>query len=817
MVDKFIAHLRQSDKVAQPLMTHLQETSELAAAFAAKIGMEDHGRISGLLHDLGKASGEFDTYIRSAVGLIDPDEDEYIDAVGKKGKVDHSSAGAQIVHRLLSVQSGEGAIAAQFLALCIASHHSGMIDCLGPDGRDNYRRRMEKAEEKAHADEAFSNLAEIDRQTIENLINESLSEQLVMKIRSLKEECDSKDSLMFKAGLLARYLLSCLIDADRLNTADFENPRLSQIRNSGTYIAWDRLLERFNTKVFIGRNRIDDLRDAVSRQCYEASLKPKGLFQLTVPTGGGKTYSSLRFALNHAREHKMDRIVYVIPYTSIIDQNADSVRNILNDTDEIVLEHHTNLTPEEATIRQGILSENWDAPIVFTTSVQFLEALFRGGTRSVRRMHQLANAVIIFDEIQTIPIRCVHMFNVALRFLMVGCGSSAVLCTATQPLLDKIEPRSKSLEVSPDRKIIADTKELFQELKRVTIHDVRKTNGWQDADIAELVHQELERLKVVQGNPSVLIIVNTKASARDLFSRLRGTGSAEVYHLSTDMCAQHRLDVLEIIRKRLEQNLPTLCVSTQLIEAGVDIDFGSVVRYLAGLDSIAQAAGRCNRHGLRSPGNVYIINPANERLGALDEIKVGAEITLRILDEFKENPSRFDEDLLTPTAIDRYYEYYFYDRRDKMGYPVGAGSVVGRNDDLFSLLSTNPLSVLSYERTKGESSTLFLRQSFQTASRAFQPIDTQTRGIVVPYAEEGKAIITELCAAFEVDKQYKLQKRAQRYSINIFENVFHSSIEQGIIQEVQKGAGVYYLNDLYYSTDFGMSRESTGLMEPLMA
>ncbi|MGH2569316.1 MAG: CRISPR-associated helicase Cas3', partial [Bacteroidota bacterium] len=329
----------------------------------------------------------------------------------------------------------------------------------------------------------------------------------------------------------------------------------------------------------------------MSQQCFEYSSKSSGLYQLTVPTGGGKTLASLRFALHHASKHEMDRIFYVIPYTSIIDQNAEEVKKILEDKDakgkflgRVVLEHHSNLTPDEETRRQNLLSENWDAPIVFTTQVQFLETLFGSGTQSARRMHQLANSVIIFDEVQTIPVRCVHMFNVALRFLVHNCGSTVVLCTATQPLLDKVEPAQRSLTIPPEYRMMQNEKELFAKLKRVKVHDRRRAGGWSEEDVTELAGQELHKMG------SVLIIVNTKNSARSLYQQLSARPT-DTYHLSTNMCPAHRLGVLNAVKQRLSNKQPVVCVSTQLIEAGVDIDFGSVIRYLAGLDSITQAAG----------------------------------------------------------------------------------------------------------------------------------------------------------------------------------------------------------------------------------
>ncbi len=431
MKKEFFAHRREKDGEAQSLCNHLSRTAIYSGQFADKIGLKGTGRLIGLLHDIGKASNAFDKYIQSATGLIDPDSDDYVDTKEQKGKIDHSSAGAQIIYRTLLKKGPEGLIAAQILSICIASHHSGLIDCLLPDGKDNYTRRMEKPEGKTHTAEALSYLSDYEMQWMMNLLSSTnVLKEVISKMKSLKENNDHQDTLMFKYGLLVRFLFSCIIDADRLNTADFEFPRNARIRNYGKYQPWSFLVDRLDIRIKEfenkkDKNEVDVLRNEVSQSCFDFSTKPKGIYQLTVPTGGGKTLASLRFALNHAAYHKMDRVFYIIPFTSIIDQNADELRKILEDKDEngkyldkIVLEHHSNLTPEEETKRQNLLSENWDAPIVFTTQVQFLETLFGSGTRSVRRMHQLANSVIIFDEVQTIPVRCVHLFNLALRFLV---------------------------------------------------------------------------------------------------------------------------------------------------------------------------------------------------------------------------------------------------------------------------------------------------------------------------------------------------------------------------------------------------------------
>jgi CRISPR-associated endonuclease/helicase Cas3 len=814
MDDNLIAHLREKDKTPQSLWDHLCEASEFAGQFAGKIGLKELGEILGLLHDIGKASQEFQNYICSANGLIDPDGDGYIDTEALKGKVDHSTAGAQIIYRDLTNQGPEGIIAAQVLALCLASHHSGLIDCVSPDGENIFKRRIEKPDEKTHTEEVLSKLYEVEIK-LREILTKKIGRQLFEKLSKIKETNDSKETLTFKYGLLIRFLFSCLIDADRLSTADFEYPSNVHIRNYGRYHPWDALINRLDIKIkeFEGRqakNEVDDVRNQVSQACMASSIKPQGIYQLKVPTGGGKTLASLRFALNHAEHHHLERIFYIIPYTSIIDQNADEVKKILEDKDvtgkyldQVVLEHHSNLTPEEETRRQNLLSENWDAKIVFTTQVQFLETLFGAGTRSARRMHQLANSVIIFDEVQTIPIRCVHMFNIAIRFLVQSCGSTIVLCTATQPLLEKVEPSQYALTIPPEQRIISNEYELFKKLRRVEVYDRRKVGGWSEDEITDLALQES------QNKGSALIIVNTKNAARSLYRAVSDKKNSDVYHLSTNMCPAHRLNILTTIREKLSpsQDLPVICVSTQLIEAGVDIDFGSVIRYVAGLDSIAQAAGRCNRNGRPMPGNVWIVNPSTENIERLKDITIGKENAERVLDEYNDNPDLFENDRLGLNAMELYYKYYFYQRKDEMKYKVGIHSPLGREDDLFNLLAINRLSVAEHVRITNSPPVIPFKQSFQTASKCFYAIDSPTRGVVVPYGEAGDEIVADLCGAADIQKQYTLLKKAQRYSVNLFPHEFEKMANMNAIREVQKESGIFYMDRPYYSDLFGWCDE----------
>jgi CRISPR-associated endonuclease/helicase Cas3 len=805
---EFVARYRQSDGTPQSLLEHLEGVSCLASAFAGKIGLSTLGELMGLLHDFGKYSDAFQAYIKSAEGRIEPDDEEYVEAERMRGKIDHSTAGAQHVYKH-SGKSPYCRIAAEIMTLCIASHHSGLIDCLSPDGEDVFNKRMEKPEERAHAEEVEAKVDLSVRRRIDTLlVSSSIECELRARLDRLFEGEQSLVIRQFAIGFLARFLFSAVIDADRLNSAERQqNPKPE----------WPLLIEKLEAHLagFTARNEIDRIRAEISSSCSKFSAREKGLYQLTVPTGGGKTLASLRFALNHAQHHGMDRVIYVVPYTSIIDQNARVARSVFASIEEsggqVVLEHHSNLTPEQDTWQSKLLSENWDAPIIYTTAVQFLETLFAAGTRGVRRLHQLANSVIVFDEIQTLPVRTVHLFNNAVNFLTGQCGSTVVFCTATQPLLDKVEKKRGAARLSADSQMMTDTGGLFRKLHRVTIEDKCKPGGWSAEEVAETA------LQLQKEAGSVLIIVNKKAQARELFGLLYGRAE-HVHYLSTAMCPIHRMKVLDEVKECLNPDapLPVICISTQLIEAGVDVDFGSAIRYLAGIDSIAQAAGRCNRNGLRSMGRMLIVNPANENLDSLPEIRAGKEVAERVLHEYHTDPAAFEYDLQSPVVMSRYYDYYFFKRAHEMVFPVSRAKI-GRDDDLLTLLSTNEQSVQAYQRSRGQAPPLHLRQSFMAAARAFKVIDSPTEGVIVPYDPEGNQIIQTLCAVSRFEKQSTLLRQAQRVSVNLFPYEFLKLQEKGRLYEIWKGSRIYYLDERHYSPQFGVSMEEVSGMKTHIA
>jgi len=339
---------------------------------------------------------------------------------------------------------------------------------------------------------------------------------------------------------------------------------------------------------------------------------------------------------------------------------------------------------------------------------------------------------------------------------------------------------------------------LFNDLKRVQVINKYKPEGWSFDEIAGLSIEQAQKTN------NCLVVVNTKKSAKVLFETIEiNESTLPVYHLSTSMCPAHRLKILEEMKIKLQACETFICVSTQLIEAGVDIDFGTVIRFVAGIDSIVQAAGRCNRNGKREISRVFVVNPKDEIIDSLEDIKVGKEVCLRILNEMKNQKAGLPSELIHPKTIERYFQYYFYRRADLMSYPVD----IGHDDNLLRILSTNDLAVREHIIVSGLVPEIYFRQSFQTAAEKFKSIDAPTIGIVVPYQDEGKKLITDLFSQFAFEKQNELLRKAQCFTVNVFQNVFINLVEQKLIKKVPE-IGVYVLSDeRYYHPKFGLNTE----------
>jgi CRISPR-associated endonuclease/helicase Cas3 len=817
----FFAHLRSS-REGQLLKDHLLNVTAITSRLAAKIGMPRVGALIGVAHDLGKYSTAFQDYLHKVVAdaamEMEPD-------FSLRGSVDHSTAGAQIIARgLVGAENETGRFASEALALCVASHHSGLIDCILPDGGDGLSRRSNKDDVLSHRSEVWKNIETAIRSPLESLLNDpTIADEITAAMDRIYATDRDEVIQPFKQGLLLRVLFSCLIDGDRTDTADFDKPKSANFRQHGDYVAWRDLIERLESKLATFQNEhwVDQCRHEISAHCLAGAERSKGVFTLTVPTGGGKTLASLRFALHHAQRWSMERVIYVSPYISIADQNAQVVREVLEPKEcefaSIVLEHHSNLTEEKESWRGSVLAENWDAPVVFTTAVQVLEALFGGGTRSVRRLHALAKAVIVFDEVQTLPIRTIHLFNNAVNFLVEQCGASVVLCTATQPLLHQVDKSKGAMKQGTE--LMKDPPQLFRDLRRYETFDkTNKPGGWSAAEVSALALDEMRE------HGSCLVIVNTKRDALAIYAQWKEQlktleepmDEGCLVHLSTHMCPAHRLEALSRMKAALmpRAGKRVLCVSTQLIEAGVDIDFATVVRDLAGLDSIAQAAGRCNRNGERAIGRVHIVKMAQALPKQLEEIRCAQENALRVLNDWRDEYGNQPFELSDPREMERFFKHHFFARANQMDYPVQA-SIAQRNDTLLQMLGENGMAVYD-ARLKGVTRS-GLMQSFHTAAQAFRAIDCQTQGVVVPFRKVGIDLIAELSAAHDLASEFRLLRKAQQFTVNVFPHEMEHLRQKGAVHEAQPGTGVLCLREGFYSDEFGLALDGSERMESLIA
>ena len=485
----------------------------------------------------------------------------------------------------------------------------------------------------------------------------------------------------------------------------------------------DARLAAFNVPRQGNQSPLDAVRAGISAQCAEQAGHTPGVFTLSVPTGGGKTLSSLRFAIRHAWANGLARIVYVIPYLSIIDQTAREFRELFGDrADEWLLEHHSDFLlesdNEDDEKRYDLGTQRWDAPVVITTMVQFLESIFSNKASGLRKFHNMAQTVFIFDEVQALPVKCTHLFNGALNYLAGFGGSTCVLCSATQPALANTD---RPLRLAPNPALVS-----LRESDRTLFRRTRLV----DMTSTELTCEQIAELAVSRFSrgQSTLVVMNTKGEARKVFAAL--SGIAAKYFLSTDMCPAHRLDVISRMRTALAANgdgqrTPILCISTQLIEAGVDISFDCAIRALAGFDSVIQVAGRCNRHGLSAArGEVILVRVADEdaALAHLPEIALGKRLTARLIsDNLLANPEE---------ALAAYYTYKFGDPEQKclMDYPAG-----GKLPTLYDLLGDNLRARQAYADTHGNSAYPGLHSAFQTAAEHFAVIEGNHLGVVVPF------------------------------------------------------------------------------------
>jgi len=605
----FYAHSKEGSPPENwhSLEEHLDCVARRASEFAKSFGARRWAELAGRTHDLGKGTRAWQAYLRKNNGVRDEFSPYY------EGHPKHADVGARHLYQ----HSKE---AGKLLSYTVAGHHGGLPSWIGESAETGLKARLKKE----HPDIEIP-LPPLDFPD--------------------KPPFDTPDMKRFAYQLqfFTRMLFSCLVDADYLDTE--QNQNTDRAGGRGGWLPLGKLHDRFWTSF----NRLVNEADhglAINRQrklvlddCMEAARREPGLFSLTVPTGGGKTLASLAFALEHAKKYGKERIIYVIPFTSIIEQNAEVFREILGE--DAVLEHHCNYIQDKSDWKTRLAAENWDAPIIVTTNVQFFDSFHASRPARCRKLHNIAQSIVIFDEVQAIPVEKLKPCLEVIRELSLSYGVSSLLCTATQPALGYSEHFKSGLKNV--REIVRDVPALFSTLRRT-----------EEVFIGELDAEEVAaRLSDCR---QVLCIVNTRKQALEIYEAF--PESEGNFHLSALMYPAHRTEILNKIRERLENDAPCRVVSTQLIEAGVDVDFPCVYRAISGIDSIAQAAGRCNRNGKSETAQpVFIFQlPENKRFS---HFRMAAQSARKLFDRF---PGR----LTSPECVEEYFDDYFWKNEQRM-------------------------------------------------------------------------------------------------------------------------------------------------------
>ena len=738
MSKNFIAHVRKNEDgtwaFPHRLSEHLAGTSNLAEMFAEKFESGTWGKAAGLAHDVGKGRLLWQSYLQQKSGYYD--EDAHLE--GKKGKLPHAIHGAELVEYLFGKGIG------RLLAYCIAGHHAGLPDWSSAEGAGQASLQFQKTLVKDLGD---------------------IKSGFIDKVRTAKPSLPPwKFAQGLDLALWIRMLYSSLVDADFLDTERYMELDKALIR--GGYCSITELLERFN--LFIKQldeksedTKVNEIRREIRAKCIQMAKEKQGIFSLSVPTGGGKTLSSLAFALEHAKTHQLKRIIYVIPYTSIIEQNADVFRSAIGE--DQVVEHHSSIDEDDATPKSRLAAENWDAPVIVTTSVQFFESLFAAKSSRCRKLHNIVDSVVILDEAQLVPVEFVAPILETMQLLVDHYHVSFVISTATQPAFkERIVDGHLFKGLNHIKEIMGGSEEvklLYQSLIRNHVQfpdDINAVSSWEE------ISEELKSYD------QVLCIVSDRKSCRELHKMMpKGT-----YHLSALMCGQHRSKIIKEIKKKLKDSESVRVVSTQLVEAGVDFDFPVVYRAFAGLDSIAQAAGRCNREGkLSRRGKVVVFNPPRKPPEGL--LRKAADTTRSIVLD--------DEDPMAYGMFEKYFVelYWKANSLDKEG--------------ITDLL--NP-----YHNELKECSIYF-----RTAAQKFRIIDDSTQKTIFVRYGEGENLIN-LLRAKGPDRW--LMRKLQRYTVNVYTNQFKELGLRGAVEEVYPQIFALSSN-LYYSEDTGLLVDET--------
>ncbi len=809
------AHYTYKDgkKVAQNLREHCINTARYAAACLEPSGFYHMAYLAGLLHDMGKATQKFNDYLEEAFAGKDV----------ARGSVNHTFAGVIYLWEKYHGQSAQPMemLTAEVIAYGMGAHH-GLFDCVDLNGKNGFAHRLDKDRKELCYEEAVQYFLEqvATEEEIKDLFGKAMEEFTAFYEKAAaawKGDKGQKQKVLYEIGMLTRLLLSAVIYGDRRDTAEFMNG----ISLAGDSVLWseervylEEKLSRLDTNT-----KVNQVRREISDACLKFAERRPGIYRLSVPTGAGKTLSAFRYALVHGKKYRKKRIIFIIPLLSVLDQNARVIREYVRD-ERIVLEHHSNVVreKEESSEREELdpyemLTESWDSPIVISTLVQLLHILFSHKTSAVRRMQALCDSVIIIDEVQSLPKKTMVMFNMALNFLQMHCNATVILSSATQPCLEELDWPVRFGDV-PD--IVRLDGQQLAVFDRAEIIDRTDPYGMDMPELAAFCREILEE------QPSLLVICNTKREARELFEQLNGQAAQDWYlsHLSTAMCQRHRVDVLEQLQDELsalqerlrghnkcENTGKVVCISTQLVEAGIDFSFSCVVRVLAGIDNLAQAAGRCNRSNeYQSRGRVYLVNLKNENLSMLQEIKQAQESTRHVL---LQKVSWQEESLIGAKATRIFYRYLLgeTDVKEQIRYPIkDCGSPLFLAD---LLANQNPY----VETEKSQAS--YLHQPFKTTGMKFEVFDEETYDVIVPYGQ-GRELIEKLRTESTIAEKsrfgktvlplpelWEIMERAKGYMVSIYRWQKEKMWEEGMLHGLF-GDRVLVLSGQVYDDQYGI-------------
>ena len=699
---EYVAHL--NEKRTQTLKDHLSGTAQLAARFAEHFGKADWGYACGMLHDIGKYSLAFQDKIKN----------------NSNRQVDHSTAGAKVCLEKGGMYS--------FMSYCIAGHHSGLPDC--GSSSDPGNAPTLQGRKKKHIEDYSAYKSEIH----------------VPEIKTLPFDPKYSPNPDVSLSVFIRMLYSCLVDADFLDTEYFMKEGQTQ-REAGEELSV--LLEKLKKHVAgwlsnEDTETVNGRRTEILRHCFACGHKERGIFQLTVPTGGGKTIASLAFALQHAVENQMERVIYVIPYTSIIEQNAAVFRKILGEQN--VLENHYNVEYEstEELKPMQLAAENWDKPVVVTTNVQFFESLFANKSSKCRKLHNIANSVIIFDEAQMLPTDYLKPCIAVMEELVANFRSSLVLCTATQPSLTPFFRRKMPIiELCPR------VEEQFRFFERVTFLNIGTIS-------------EDELIEKLQQENQALCIVNTKKRAQRLYQKMKGEG---VFHLSTAMYPKHRRRILDKVRQLVKAGGKCILISTSLVEAGVDLDFCTVYRQLAGVDSMIQAAGRCNREGKRSAKDSFAYLFQFEEKEYIPGQQLQIDVSKMLLSE--------GEDVSSLHGIKKYFEALYHFREESLDKKK------------------------IFEEFKDK------RYNFAKAAKEFKLIEENTWTVFISGEEEAEELLWQIKHQGYTKSG---MRKAGQYCVQLYENDIEKLRGAGMLKLISGD-----IEDFYELVDMGQYSEQMGL------